>query len=131
MRRLSPLLRLQLLPLGHEVLPGDGAGRRGGPVQLRQLVDAAAGGEAVGGGVLRASTCNCSLYLRAISGGGAVTWAGAGVEAGVAQEAGRGRHGRQLEGPPVGRLHHHVADAAGQARAWDKVAYTEWYLMSK
>ena len=64
MRRLSPLLRLQLLPLGHEVLPGDGAGRRGGPVQLRQLVDAAAGGEAVGGGVLRASTCNCSLYLH-------------------------------------------------------------------
>ena len=124
MRSLPPLLRLQLLPLGHEVLPGDGAGRRGGPVQLRQLVDAAAGGEAVGGGVLRASTCNCSLYLRAISGGGAVTWAGAGVEAGVAQEAGRGRHGRQLEGPPVGRLHHHVADAAGQARAWDKVAYT-------
>ena len=53
-----------------------------------------------------------------------MTCAGAGVEAGVAQEAGRGRHGRQLEGPPVGRLHHHVADAAGQARAWDKVAYT-------
>ena len=53
-----------------------------------------------------------------------MTWAGAGVEAGVAQEAGRGRHGRQLEGPAVGRLHHHVADAAGQARAWVKVAYT-------
>ena len=59
-----------------------------------------------------------------MSRGCVVTWAGAGVEAGVAQEAGRGRHGRQLEGPAVGRLHHHVADAAGQARAWVKVAYT-------
>ena len=62
-------------------------------------------------------TCNVRRLCNCV-----VTWAGAGVEAGVAQEAGRGRHGRQLEGPAVGRLHHHVADAAGQARAWGKVA---------
>ena len=63
MRSLSPLLRLQLLALGQEVLLGDWAGRRGGPVQLGQLVDAAAGGEAVGGGVLCATTCNCFLCI--------------------------------------------------------------------